>query len=80
MIYSGPTIATALACEYQAHSFGRAADFGSAAVICGFIVLGIGLLRLGWLIEFIPAPAVSGVRCLPSWRRNPVLTRALRSS
>lgn len=26
----------------------------------GFIVLGIGLLRLGWIIEFIPAPAVSG--------------------
>lgn len=30
------------------------------AFICGFIVLGIGLLRLGWLIEFIPQPAVSG--------------------
>lgn len=30
------------------------------ALICGFIVLGIGLLRLGWLVEFIPAPAVSG--------------------
>ncbi|KAK2460541.1 hypothetical protein APHAL10511_007011 [Amanita phalloides] len=30
------------------------------AFICGFIVLGIGLLRLGWIIEFIPAPAVSG--------------------
>ncbi|KAF9562173.1 sulfate permease [Agrocybe pediades] len=30
------------------------------AFIAGFIVLGIGLLRLGWLIEFIPAPAVSG--------------------
>ncbi|KAF8633738.1 hypothetical protein AX17_004394 [Amanita inopinata Kibby_2008] len=30
------------------------------SLICGFIVLGIGLLRLGWLIEFIPAPAVSG--------------------
>jgi sodium-independent sulfate anion transporter 11 len=28
--------------------------------ICGFIVLGIGLLRLGWLVEFIPLPAVSG--------------------
>ncbi|KAL0572627.1 Sulfate permease 2 [Marasmius crinis-equi] len=28
--------------------------------ICGFIVLGVGLLRLGWLVEFIPAPAVSG--------------------
>lgn len=30
------------------------------AVICGFIVLGIGLLRIGWIIEFIPQPAVSG--------------------
>ncbi|RDB24002.1 putative sulfate permease C3H7.02 [Hypsizygus marmoreus] len=30
------------------------------ALITGFIVLGIGLLRLGWLVEFIPAPAVSG--------------------
>ncbi|KAF4576856.1 hypothetical protein EYR36_000546 [Pleurotus pulmonarius] len=30
------------------------------AFICGFIVLGIGLLRLGWLVEFIPSPAVSG--------------------
>ncbi|KAF9256122.1 sulfate permease [Marasmius fiardii PR-910] len=28
--------------------------------ICGFIVLGIGLLRIGWLVEFIPAVAVSG--------------------
>ena len=30
------------------------------AFICGFIVLAIGLLRIGWLVEFIPAPAVSG--------------------
>lgn len=30
------------------------------AFICGFIVLGIGILRLGWIVEFIPAPAVSG--------------------
>jgi len=30
------------------------------AFVCGFIVLGIGLLRLGWIVEFIPAPAVSG--------------------
>ncbi|KAI0687186.1 sulfate permease [Cytidiella melzeri] len=32
----------------------------TVSFICGFIVLGIGLLRLGWLVEFIPAPAVSG--------------------
>ncbi|KAF8964017.1 sulfate permease [Flammula alnicola] len=30
------------------------------AFITGFIVLGIGLLRIGWIVEFIPAPAVSG--------------------
>jgi sodium-independent sulfate anion transporter 11 len=32
----------------------------TVAFICGFIVLAVGLLRLGWIIEFIPAPAVSG--------------------
>jgi sodium-independent sulfate anion transporter 11 len=30
------------------------------AFICGFIVLGIGLLRLGWIVELIPLPAVAG--------------------
>ncbi|CAK9785646.1 sulfate permease [Cutaneotrichosporon oleaginosum] len=30
------------------------------AFICGCIVLAIGLLRVGWIIEFIPQPAVSG--------------------
>lgn len=30
----------------------------TTAFICGFIVLGIGLLRLGWIVEFIPLPAV----------------------
>jgi len=28
--------------------------------LTGFIILGIGLLRLGWLVEFIPLPAISG--------------------
>ena len=32
----------------------------TVAFISGFIVLCIGLLRLGWIVEFIPAPAVSG--------------------
>ena len=32
----------------------------TVAFICGFIVLGIGLLRLGWIVEFIPTPAVAG--------------------
>lgn len=30
------------------------------AFICGVITLGIGLARLGWIVEFIPAPAISG--------------------
>jgi sodium-independent sulfate anion transporter 11 len=30
------------------------------AFICGFAVLAIGLLRIGWIVEFIPQPAVSG--------------------
>ncbi len=32
----------------------------TVSFICGFIVLGVGLLRLGFIVEFIPAPAVSG--------------------
>ncbi|GAA5975756.1 hypothetical protein JCM10908_005271 [Rhodotorula pacifica] len=30
------------------------------AFLCGVIVLGIGLLRIGWLIEFIPSPSIAG--------------------
>ncbi|UZJ52848.1 hypothetical protein CBS101457_002168 [Exobasidium rhododendri] len=30
------------------------------AFICGVVTLGIGLLRIGWIVEFIPAPAVAG--------------------
>ncbi|KDN38099.1 putative sulfate permease [Tilletiaria anomala UBC 951] len=30
------------------------------AFLCGVITFGIGILRLGWLVEFIPTPAVSG--------------------
>ena len=30
------------------------------AFVTGFIVLGLGLLRLGWLVEFIPLAAISG--------------------
>lgn len=30
------------------------------AFICGFIILGIGLFRLGWVVELIPVPAVAG--------------------
>lgn len=30
------------------------------AFICGVITLGVGMARLGWLVEFIPTPAVAG--------------------
>ena len=30
------------------------------AFLTGFIALGVGLLRLGWLVEFIPLAAISG--------------------
>ncbi|GAA5946684.1 hypothetical protein JCM3765_000348 [Sporobolomyces pararoseus] len=30
------------------------------AFLCGLIVLGIGLLRVGWIIEFIPTPSIAG--------------------
>ncbi|GBE82467.1 Probable sulfate permease [Sparassis crispa] len=30
------------------------------AFICGWITFGLGILRLGWVVEFIPAPAVGG--------------------
>ena len=40
---------------WEGHVIATALSF-----ICGFIVLGVGLLRLGWIVEFIPAPAVSG--------------------
>lgn len=42
------------------HEWGGPQIATTLAFICGFIVLGIGLLRLGWIVEFIPLPAVSG--------------------
>jgi sodium-independent sulfate anion transporter 11 len=30
------------------------------AFICGVVTLGIGLVRIGWIVEFIPQPAVAG--------------------
>ena len=30
------------------------------AFFCGIITLGLGLLRLGWLIEFLPYPTIAG--------------------
>ncbi|KAK0548548.1 Sulfate permease 2 [Tilletia horrida] len=32
----------------------------AVAFLCGVITLGIGLLRLGWVVRYIPAPAISG--------------------
>lgn len=32
----------------------------TVAFVCGFIVLGLGLLRIAWIVEFIPLVAVSG--------------------
>ena len=32
----------------------------AVSFICGFIALGVGLLRIGWIVEFIPLPAVGG--------------------
>ena len=32
----------------------------TVSFVCGLITLGIGLIRVGWIVEFIPAPAVSG--------------------
>lgn len=31
-------------------------------LVIGFVTLGMGLLRLGWLVEFMPVPASSGFR------------------
>ena len=41
--------------EWEPQTIATAVSF-----ICGFIVLGIGILRLGWIVEFIPTPAVTG--------------------
>ena len=41
--------------KWEAHVIATAVAF-----ICGFIVLGIGLLRIGRIVEFIPVPAVAG--------------------
>jgi solute carrier family 26 (sodium-independent sulfate anion transporter), member 11 len=30
------------------------------AFVCGCTVLGIGLLRIGWVVELIPLPAIAG--------------------
>ena len=46
--------------RHASENFTRPEIATGLAFICGFIVLGIGLLRLGWLVEFISAPAVSG--------------------
>ncbi|KAI0060859.1 sulfate permease [Artomyces pyxidatus] len=42
------------------HEFSGPEIATAVAFIAGFIVLGIGLLRLGWIVELIPLVAVSG--------------------
>lgn len=32
----------------------------NVAFMCGFIILGIGLLGLGWIVELIPIPVIAG--------------------
>jgi len=44
------------------------------ALLAGIIVLAIGLLRLGWLVEFISVSFLSSTRRLP-----PSLTKLSRS-
>jgi sodium-independent sulfate anion transporter 11 len=46
--------------SHHGKQWGRPQIASVLAFISGIIALGIGLLRLGWLVEFIPAPAVSG--------------------
>jgi sodium-independent sulfate anion transporter 11 len=46
--------------KHDPHTWSGPVIASALAFVCGFIVLGIGLLRIGWLVEFIPAPAVSG--------------------
>ena len=41
--------------QFEGHTIATVVAF-----ISGFIVLAIGLLRQGWLVELIPLPAVSG--------------------
>jgi sodium-independent sulfate anion transporter 11 len=45
---------------HHPHEFTANAIATLLAFICGIIALGLGLLRLGWFVEFIPLPAVSG--------------------
>ena len=56
------TISQIIAAVDKAHpkEFAPQTIATAVAFMCGFIVLGIGLLRIGWIVEFIPAPAVSG--------------------
>lgn len=46
--------------ELPDHHYPPEVIASALAFLCGIITMGVGLLRLGWLVEFIPAPAVSG--------------------
>ncbi|RPA73444.1 sulfate permease [Ascobolus immersus RN42] len=42
------------------HDYAAPVIASALAMICGLICLALGLLRIGFLLEFIPAPAVAG--------------------
>jgi sodium-independent sulfate anion transporter 11 len=50
IVQSGP-----LGNTYEGHVIASAVGF-----LVGIVIFGIGLLRLGWIVEFISAPAVAG--------------------
>lgn len=47
-------VVTAVMAETKAYTAPQIAT--ALAFICGFVVLGIGLLRIGWLVEFSKSP------------------------
>lgn len=57
--WSGPEIAVGASALLRTHALMIWIQT-TLSLICGFIVLGIGLLRLGRIVDLIPAPAVSG--------------------
>ena len=57
--WEGPQIATTVA--FICVSFGPVPSHEeSHKSPKGFIVLAVGLLRIGWIVGFLPAPAISG--------------------
>ncbi|HZE15638.1 MAG TPA: SulP family inorganic anion transporter, partial [Mycobacterium sp.] len=55
-----PLFAVGVAALVPARSPGYAALVGILAVLVGVLVAGVGLLRLGWIAEFLSVPIISG--------------------